>query len=1769
MIPLPGYEIVEQLHAGMKTEVYRAYYNGEPQTVIIKVLSDEYPDTMDVAQMRHEYEISRDLVFEGVVPAQRLEKFRNRLALIFDDHGGHSLAKYIRTQPLGLGEFFEIALQLTTTLAELHQHHIIHRDIKPDNIVIVPGTRECFFVDFSLATAFTYETQEYCNPEVLEGTLYYISPEQTGRMNRAIDYRTDFYSLGVTFYEMLTGHVPFQASEPMELIHSHLAKHPPPPHDLNPDVPPAISEIVLKLMAKTAEDRYQSASGLKADLKECFRQWKAVGRVVNFTPGQQDRSGKLAISSRLYGREEEVELLKTAFQHTRLGPVQLVTVSGEVGIGKSVLAQHIKEWVREKGGFYLFGKCDPQEQGVPYLPIIQGFQRLVRSLLLEHEAQLETWKKRLLQAVGSNGQMLIDVIPELELVIGKQPPVKESAPSEAMNRFQTTFRNFVNVFARLDHPLVLFLDNLQWVDANTTSLVQSLVADPQTEHFLLIGAYRGHEVTSEHPWQKALGKLRQTVGGFRHIDLGPLEKHQVETLIQDSLECPSCQVEELTQLILDKTQGNPLFTHMYLKTFYEENLLRFDFRQESWSWDIEALQSLGIADNVAELMVGKLQRLPHQVLNILQLASTIGTRFDLMTLAKLNGKTPTETEASLWIAMQEGMVAKETEATTEESNLYRFLHDRIRQAAYSMISEADKCAIHLSIGRMWWEMRKEDLPEECNFEVVNQWNLGRSLIKNPGERLSLAQLNLVAGQKAKSSTAFEQALLYFTIGLEMLPENRWAEHYDLTFVLSLERAGCAYITTHFDEAEALFDELLQYARSAMEKIRVYILRARLYTNIGQHRKSVEAGLEGLKVVGIEIQRYSDEELQHETRSLIQYMIDHQVDIRKLPKATDPLKIATLEMLTGLGPSAWVSDLRLAQSTTLIACRLCLQYGNTTASSLHYLALSLYFREVFQDIEMAYEFGVQGLELAQLFQDPVEIGRANHVFGGFISPWRAHLKHSYPHLRKAHQMGMDVGDWVFAGYAISSLTAYLYLADQPFEEVFKSLRDALALSKRSQDRDNSDFLHMVQQIIFCWEGKTDSVTSLDGEGMQEQEFAAAMLESGNLSNQSWYHSFKLAILFTYGHYDDAWKEIQLMEENNLPKLGVHIPAYTMWYSLTVIALYPDASQEDQEHYKKIVHENRKLLALCAKHCPENYLHKCLVVDAEWARLEKRSFEAMELYNRAIREAEENEFIAHAALAHELAAKFQLDLGYERYAQQHLQEACYHYHQWGAQAKVQHLEQSYPQFFHTNPVDTERRMTATLTFRSGETSLGSSTSELDIQAIMKASQAISQEIVLSKLLKKMMKLAIENAGAEKGFLILEKDGEFFVEAEGSVGWDDVTILESIPLLHPEVTGEVPLVPIKIIQYVALTQEPVILHDATHEGAFTQIPYVTKFHPKSILCLPILHKGISIGAIYLENDLTTGAFTSNRLEVLQLLASQAAISIENARLYEAYGRFVPHEFLGLLHKRRILDVELGDQVQAQMSVLFADIRSFTTLSEGMSPQDNFRFLNSYLKHMGPVIRQHGGFIDKYIGDAIMALFDKSGEDAVKAALGMLQNLLDYNQHRQSQGFVPIRVGLGIHTGSMMLGTIGEHNRMEGTVISDAVNLAARLEGMTKQYGTPLLISEPTLLELKDPSRYHTRFLDRVKAKGKSEPVVIYEVFDADPPEQRDAKQANIPIFTKAWAHYKQGELDEARILFQECLAAHPTDPAPQVYINRCDQMEMMGLPDDWDGTTQLEEK
>ena len=1687
-----GYSVSETLHEGNTSAVLRATSDSDHHHVILKTSVQGYPASTQVALLTKEYNTLRELEIDGVNKVLELVTFENKPVLVMEDIGGITLAEFFRTTKLNLSTFLHVAIKISDILGRIHARNVMHKNINPYNIIINKDSGDIRIIDFAISAKLSQERTSVRSPNVLEGSLLYMSPEQTGRMNRSIDYRTDMYSLGITFYEILTGGLPYQTNDAMELLHCHIAKKITPPNEINPEIPKVLSDIVLKLTAKIAEDRYQSAIGLKHDLEQCLDDLKEKSVIGDFSIGQKDVYSRFKVPEQVYGREKELEALIDSFEDAANGQCKLMLISGASGIGKTALVNEIHKPGVRRNSYFISGKLDQFKSNIPFNAFTHAFSDLLRQLVSEPKEKLDQIKQDLSEKLGLNTSILTDLIPEFKLIIQKHATTSELNPVESQNRFFFTLNDFIKVFATREHPLTIFLDDLQWCDDSSLRLIRELVMK-EIPYLFIIGAYRKNEVNAGHPLALAIEEIKRTKR-IQEIYLDALDEKNVNQLVADTLLRTPDVTKELANCIYKRTAGNPFYINELLKTIYHRDLIRFNFSSGKWTWEIEKISMLNISDNVVELMTGRLIQLPEECLHLLEIAACLGNSFKLKTLTLITGKKASEIAEVLWPALQEEIIIPLTGnyrlvSTDEDFDVtYKFHHDRIQQAAYLLIEENRRRSLNLDIARVLFRTSTEAERDDSLIELVRHFNEGHTLITDPAEKILLAELNLKAGKKAQAAVAYHAALQYFKTGIELLPPSRWQTHYEMTFELYAGYAQNAYQTIQYATAEECINLLLKEAKTNLEKVEILSMRVRQYNTVGKPEEAIRSGLEGLSLLGYRLPEKPGQllVLKELLRANWNFGRRKSSDLLNAPEMKDPEKKAAVRMLTEIGPSAFIQgNDNLYALTQLKVTNLSLLYGNSPESAYAYIVFGTVLAGLFGNLKAAENFGKLALALNEKMGDIEFRCRLIAAYGVLTHHFNHHWKTTGEWFKKGIEAGYLSGDLFYLAYCAVNCTFWNPLLSLPasLEEQKKYLK----VVKDTNYADAYDAARMNLQATKNRMGLTEAPLTMNDDVFNEEECLEQMTKRKYSSGIGMYHIHKAGIFLEYEQYAKAFDGVK--DADRFVKSLVSLVVLTR---LCVISFFTCAGylqyipNPPKGILKKRMKKELKRMKKWANYNPTNFLHLQYLMEAEMASVENKTILCENLYEKAIKVANKNEWQADEAYANELAAKYFLRNKRERAASGYWQQAYYLLDLSGAVGKTAFLRKTYPDFFNAISV----RATGVGKLQSDHL-VGNSPDNfhnLDVATITRSSQAISEEIKLESLLEKIMNIIMMNAGAQNGILLLEQQGKLFIQA--SVVGNEVTTLQNLPV--KESKG----LPQAIINYVSHLNEPVVLDDASNQGEFMNDKYILEHKPKSVLCSPIIFMNKLYGIIYLENNISVGAFTGDRLKVLQLLSSQMAISIQNANIYANLEEKVADRTKELQIEKKKSDdllfnilpegvaneLKLTGSAEAKQfdhtTVLFTDFVDFTKISEALTPKALVAEVHLCFTAFDAIMDKNGLEKIKTIGDAYLAVCGMPSEDpdhAIKAANAALDILEFINRRKNEGGIFNIRIGL--NSGPVVAGIVGV-KKFVYDIWSDTVNTAARMENNSES--GKINISAATYDLIKDHFACTYRGMINVKSKG-----------------------------------------------------------------------------------------
>jgi histidine kinase len=1489
MTNLSGYELKELIFKSYKSVIYRGKRNADNLPVIVKILNCEYPQDKEISAFFREFEITQKLTGSKIIRVYSIEKYNNSYAMVMEDIGGMSIAQNIQNVKLNFIEKISLAIEIAELLIQTHQQNIIHKDINPTNIIWNRSNNQIKLIDFGISTELTKELTQPVNLNILEGTMEYISPEQTGRMNRPLDYRTDLYSLGVTLYELFTGVLPFKGDDDAEIVYCHIARTPVPLNEVDRDIHELLSDIIMKLLSKNAENRYQSAIGLKKDLEKCEQMLLSDSKIERFPLGCNDVIDRFQIPHTLYGREDEVEKLIDGFDSVTKGETAAFFISGYAGIGKSSMIREIRKPVTGRKGFFISGKFDQIERNIPYHAIIQGLKEFMRQLLAEPQESLDKWKKKIVDALGANGQVIVDLIPELELIIGPQPPVIELNPVETQYRFQMVFRGLIKALAQNEHPVVIFIDDLQWSDIATFDLLKTLFGTTDLHYVMFIGAYRDNEMTVGHPLMQVIEEIKCTQSGsgkiFGQIYLKPLEQNIVNQMIADTFQATQQSTMPLTRLIYKRTQGNPFFTNQVLNTLCQIGAFRFNPEKRKWEWDLDQVLSIDISDNVVDFTVKSLQLLPLTTINILKIASCIGDYFDLKTISHVCAQSEISLGRELWVALQKEIIyplnenyryvnfqSLENYSKTLQI-VFRFSHDRIRQAVYSLIPESQKAELHLKIGReLLYEFKKTNQTESI-FEFTNHLNTGKHLIKDDKERNELSDLNIEAGNKAKKTTAFAVAASYFANAKYLLTENEWNKTPDKYIKLLIEHATVALLSGDINTTNELCGQLSQKVSRTIDKAAVTIIKvqalefqAKLIEAIDEIRKCLQLFDIRLPEGDQEIEQRMQEGMGKMQQFLAKTPVEELVN---LPVMKDPEKIMAMQLLFQVVPPALLTNPQLFMLTSVIMFEITLTFGTSPLSCKCFVDCGILQGIMISDYKTGYKLGEAAFALLNKFKADAFKSSVYFVFT-YSSFWRKHYKESLVYYDLSYRSGLETGDIQHASYALAHKYHLLMQVGKNLTECKNEVENAMVFLNDSRTMVPL----LLAQIVHYFIGKLQAIPE-DGDELEfertDNEMMGAIDKIHNLTFMGRFFEYNAVVSIINDNYEVAEKCIMMADKIIFVLLAdFPIADHYMYYGLILCKKWKNATENERAQIDETLNSILAKIRVWVDNCPENFSHKLYLLEAEIGIIHNEPLEKItELYKMSIDSMGHNDFLHIRAFCNELQGKFWLEKGYEIIGKAYVYEACYLYKQWGAMRKVALMERKYPQYLSVSEESGHR----TRGSRSTKSSI------IDMASILKSTQAISSEIKIDKLLAILIRTIIENAGAQQGCLVLksEKDNEYHIAAHQGCESKKAETLQSVNYVQSKILCH------EIVQYVIITKESVLLNDACNEGKFQNNQYIIENHVKSVLCTPVIYQNRLKGVVYLENNIADNVFTSERLEILRFLASQASISIDNAILYE----------------------------------------------------------------------------------------------------------------------------------------------------------------------------------------------------------------------------------------------------------------------------------------------
>lgn len=1485
-----GYTFIKTLFKNESNEIILANRTSDGRLVVLKQSRSRNDDVLKSSKLGHEFDVLKDLDHPGIPKVYEISYDGQTIALVQEYIEGTDLRKQIFKKKITPSEVLDIAFQLADILHYIHQKGVIHKDINSRNIMITrDGTLK--LLDFGISSNHYSRTSEVPNVDQIEGTLIYISPEQTGRTVYSLTHSSDFYSCGVLLYELLAGKPPFDSIDPLEIIHFHLSRNPLSLSSILPDLPKGFEQIVAKLMEKNPDNRYHSAAGLKADLLTVKRHFISKEPLNHFKAGLNDIVEQYKQSQKLYGRENEINELLEYYNNLNHLKSVLVLVAGYSGVGKSALIRHIKFPIIQRQGKFVSGKFDQFKKDIPYYAFIEAIQEFIKNLLSESEDKITFWRDRIILALGENAGLITEVIPHLLKIIGKQPNVSKLQPAEQETRFHMVLLDFIYIFSTPGSPLVIFLDDLQWADLSSLNLVKLILENPRQDSILILGAYRDNEVEKGHPLLMTLKQINESNGEVRFIQIGPLNQETTGQIIADSFGMNQIQANQLGEHVFNKTKGNPFFIHSFLKSLYDKKLVHKDL-DKNWIWNQKEIDELGYTDNVIDLMTEGLTTLPGYAREVLKFAAVLGNTFNLADLCDVTEQSPSKVYHDLKPAIHGGYlnsmdngyraialssitVNYEIEKKLSgKTALFTFTHDKVQQAAYSLISQTELASMHLRIGRLLLGNRDESQLHEGIFELLNHFSISSQLIVLKDEKRKIAKLCLMAGRKAKDSTSYNLGVHYLIMARNLLGPDCWSDDYELTYNVLFELGECEYLNDNPSEAEQYFKEILSYSKTNFEKLKVFYVHSSLYLKIGNTTESLRLGLEAARLYDIRFPQ-NRRGIQIVTLfTLAKYLLlfstkyKNPASLFHLKECNDEEIIALNKFLIDLATSAYQQDQNLMMLVIFKIVRSYLKNGFTDACGWGFSGFSVVVLSALRMQKKGSNLWDITMKLHQRTHSPLIKWRLSYTVLSFYNHWRIPIREGYDRILETIKACVLNGDQIFTGYSVALYLRSRLMAGENLRVILDSSEEHLTLIKNGTG--GLDFFQSFYQLVKSLNGQTIN-NSWDDDSFNSSDTLERLNQEGNRTKLAFFHAAKCSQLYLFGNYREALEESQIVVIYSANFLGDLLEVYHAFYtSMAISSTYQTLTLKERKRYIKVFKKHLNEMKIWAKGSPGNYNQHYYLLEAEQFTIKNKFDKALRFYEKSIESAKTNNVVYVEAIANERAALLCSRTQLIKQKQIYLQDAWSAYNRWGAIAKSKQLEINFPEVF--KPSDNRDEQSTGIA-----STMMSSKKALDLASVLKASQSIATEVKYDDLLKKLMHIAIENAGAERGCLLLFKGNQLCIEAVGVTGTVGIEILPSVPLT------EMNIAPKSILNYCWRSEECIVVNDAMTEERFSSDPYILENKPFSVMCLPITAQGRKNGLLYLENNLLKGVFNKNRIDLLQMLSGQIGISIENALLYE----------------------------------------------------------------------------------------------------------------------------------------------------------------------------------------------------------------------------------------------------------------------------------------------
>lgn len=1692
---ISNYNIVKTLYEGAKSKVSLATEKNSGEKVLIKIVDIDHNASLFRTNLQNEFQILQSL--EGNLKPIAFEEERSDAFMVREYFEGISLKEFINSKPISLLDFFRISIAIIEELNKLHLQGFIHKDVNPSNILINDDLKEVKVIDFDLSVRVNHKNNLQGNPELLEGTLLYISPEQTGRMNRTVDYRSDFYSLGITFYEILSGNTPFNSDDPLELVHFQIAQKATALSELNLNIPFVISKIIDKLMAKSAEERYQSLSGLNSDLEKCQRQFLSENKIDSFELGLSDFSNKLNISQKLFGREKETERILNDFERIVNKGKGFILINGKSGVGKTSLIHEIYRPVSSSRGYFLVGKFEDLQSNTPYFAWVSILSKYADLILTESIGKIEFWKNEIIRNLGANCRILTELVPTLEIILGTYEPVQEIPALESQNRFIFTILSFLKTIATEKQPLVLFLDDMQWADSASLYLLKNVLADTNLNHILIIASFRTNEVNASHPFGLLVSEIKNELmeksflaGNFfiDEISIDNLRIEDCNALISETLNRPLYETAVLSNLVFEKTYGNPFYINQFLLTIYEDGLLKFN--DQKWMWQSDEIRSKRITQNVAELLADKISKLPPETQKYLRLASVVGNKFKIKVVAEYFGAEMSVAHDHLWPAIVQGTLLSEdvnykylpynTKGFTSNYS-FLFAHDKLKEILYASLSESEKEEFNYKLAKQFYSNNLENFSNFKIFKLVNHFNLAENKFDSPDDRRAFYNVNLNAANRSKKSAAFGPANISYLNCLRYFDEVKSISDSAEKFDLLCNIAETGYLAVNIDECRKYASEAKKYANTISEKARLAEILITAHTSANLMAEAVSHSFDIFSELGLNFPKKVSK------LTVIYSAILTQIALPKgklekiidFPVMTDELQLQRMNLINISLPAFFLSRIEIYPLLIFKMVRLSVKFGNGKASIASYGSYGLILAGIVKDHMSAYKVGNQSMLLLSKFKADEYVSQANFVFYMFINQWREGIKHCIKNFTDGVNIGLAYGNLVYAAwnkYMMSLMSKFLdedlKLSFEINEECIRftnQIKQRIIYEKVLLNKENIEKLITKTSDFSCMAGFESKKLAIENFNKNNDRLGLSILYYTEGSIAMHYGAFVEAaeILYTGNQYMDA-------------VIGTYSAEITRFSQTVSYSNYlvEGTDMATKKAMRKTILSNLKFAKNLSKLQSQNFGLLYSLAEAEFLNCENKIEKTIEMFDKVFGYFKEEVNVEIKCLANFLYAKFLVKVK-SPLAREAVNKAIQAYDKWGALGVSLFLQEKYAIYLDKNIV-------------SEKYSNSIKYSQLDAITIIKSTAALTGEIVLSKLFEKLMKLSLENAGAEKGYFILFNQEKATITAGITI--NDGFIEMNLPMQDSNLLSPA------VVNYVTRTLENVVLHNAQNSTRFNNDKFILDQQSKSILCIPFVHQQKLIGVLYLSNDLATDTFTANRVELLQVLAGQIAVSIENALLIQNLEEKVIERTKQLAEEKQksdelllnILPNAVAEELKQtgkskpekfeEVTVMFTDFKNFTRLSEILNAEQLVEELHYCYTAFDHIITKHGLEKIKTIGDSYMCaagLSNQSSDNvvyAINAAMDIRDFLVDLQQKKIKEGKPFLEVRIGLHTGSVVAGIVGI-KKFAYDIWGDTVNIASRME--TNSAVSKINVSGFVYQLAKD--KFNFEYRGQVKVKNK----------------------------------------------------------------------------------------